>query len=118
MACARGYEPGPLLTAVGAPYFASRNAVLQERLEDPDALARARDDGRRLMRVAGVERPALEHETCQRAVAKQRDARNAQTGKLFQRRRVEPRLFVRDWREHYDHRHLPLLSCRSVARTL
>jgi hypothetical protein len=60
---------------------------------------------------SGSNAQPLEDETGHRAVAEERDTRDAQAGERFERRRLESRLVVRDRKEHHDHRHLPLLSC-------
>lgn len=84
---------------------------MHERLECPDGLAGAVEGLRGPRGIEGVERPALEHETCYRAVAEESDTRDAHAGERFERRRLESRPVARDWKEHHDHRHVPLLSC-------
>src|SRR5436309_11357056 len=87
-----------------------RQRHLHERLQRADALACAGDRAYGPLRVAGIEGPALEHETRDGGVAEERGMRDAQLGELFEPGRLENRVVARDGEERYHHRHLPLLS--------
>src|SRR5438128_6103867 len=99
-----------LLSIAAATGGGRRHGHLHERLQRANALACTGDRAYGPLRVASIERPALEHETRDGGVAEERDMRDAQLGKLLEPGRLENRVVVLDGEERYHHRHLPLLS--------